>query len=431
MTIPSYERRSFSETAVATTITADISDVDMSISIASATGWPNGAAGDFYVRIENETIRIDTRTTTTLTVLSDGRGANGTTAANHSSGTAITVVYSAFDADEANYAVAETVGKVTAAGQLLVGDGTNSLAALANGTSGLPLVAGASTPSYTTLGSSALAADSVGSSQIAANAVGASEIAADAVSTSELANDAVETANILDANVTAAKLGAQAVTEAKLHTSVAGAGLAGGNGTALSVNVDASTIEINSDTLRVKDAGITGAKLATSVADASTIEVNSSALRLKDAGITSAKFNSEAATSWTPTVGGGTWALGSGSVAGIYIKHGRMVWVQGIITFGAGLNSGGGSSLVIGGLPVAMNATVGASGRVFINDASSSTNFLADWQVGTSASSGTVYTSGLFSTPGVVFRTAVINTNPMAWASGDSITVQLFYIAAS
>jgi len=44
---------------------------------------------------------------------------------------------------------------------------------------------------------------------------------------------------------------------------VAGAGLAK-SGNELSVNVDDSTIEINADTLRVKDAGITNAKLATS-----------------------------------------------------------------------------------------------------------------------------------------------------------------------
>lgn len=44
-------------------------------------------------------------------------------------------------------------------------------------------------------------------------------------------------------------------------------------GTDLSVNVDASTIEIASDTLRVKDAGITAAKLATSAVDLSTATV--------------------------------------------------------------------------------------------------------------------------------------------------------------
>src|SRR5574343_428327 len=56
-----------------------------------------------------------------------------------------------------------------------------------------------------------------------------------------------------------------AVTSAKLAAAVAGDGLAGGAGTALSVNVDTSTIEINSDSLRVKDAGITPAKLSAAV----------------------------------------------------------------------------------------------------------------------------------------------------------------------
>lgn len=42
----------------------------------------------------------------------------------------------------------------------------------------------------------------------------------------------------------------------------AGNGLTGGSGSALAVSVDGSTIEINSDSLRVKDGGITKAKLA-------------------------------------------------------------------------------------------------------------------------------------------------------------------------
>lgn len=71
------------------------------------------------------------------------------------------------------------------------------------------------------------------------------------VPTAALADLAVTTAKIADANVTAAKLAA----------AVAGDGLAGGAGTALSVNVDGSTIEISSDSLRVKDSGITTAKI--------------------------------------------------------------------------------------------------------------------------------------------------------------------------
>lgn len=49
-----------------------------------------------------------------------------------------------------------------------------------------------------------------------------------------------------------------------IDSSAAGAGL-GFSAGVLSVNVDASTIEINADTLRVKDAGITNAKVATGI----------------------------------------------------------------------------------------------------------------------------------------------------------------------
>lgn len=75
----------------------------------------------------------------------------------------------------------------------------------------------------------------------------------------------VVTADITNSNVTTAKIADASITAAKLDSAVAGNGIAGGAGTALSVNVDSSTIEINADTLRVKDAGITAAKLFTDV----------------------------------------------------------------------------------------------------------------------------------------------------------------------
>jgi hypothetical protein len=54
-----------------------------------------------------------------------------------------------------------------------------------------------------------------------------------------------------------------AITADKIAAAVAGNGLAGGAGTALSVGVDNSTIEISSDALRVKASGITSSQLAT------------------------------------------------------------------------------------------------------------------------------------------------------------------------
>lgn len=75
---------------------------------------------------------------------------------------------------------------------------------------------------------------------------GVLQLKAGGVGTSYLADGAVTTAKIADANVTAAKIA----------TAVAGNGLTGGGGSALAVNVDNSTIEISSDSLRVKGNGI-------------------------------------------------------------------------------------------------------------------------------------------------------------------------------
>lgn len=88
-----------------------------------------------------------------------------------------------------------------------------------------------------------------------------------AITAAKLADSSVETLKLNNLAVTTGKIAAAAVDETKLAASVAGNGLAGGAGTALSVNVDASTIEISADTLRLKDAGITVAKLAQEVLD--------------------------------------------------------------------------------------------------------------------------------------------------------------------
>lgn len=53
---------------------------------------------------------------------------------------------------------------------------------------------------------------------------------------------------------------------AKVQSAVAGDGLGHSSGV-LAVNVDASTIEISSDTLQIKDAGVTAAKLSSALAD--------------------------------------------------------------------------------------------------------------------------------------------------------------------
>jgi len=95
----------------------------------------------------------------------------------------------------------------------------------------------------------------------AAGVVDNNAIGEDAVDTINILDDAVEQDQLADDSVGTDQIIAAAVTETELAASVAGAGLTGGAGSALAVVVDDSTLEIATDTVRVKDGGITPAKL--------------------------------------------------------------------------------------------------------------------------------------------------------------------------
>lgn len=100
------------------------------------------------------------------------------------------------------------------------------------------------------------------------------------------------------------------ITADELATSVAGDGLGGGGGSALSVNVDDSSIETNTDALRVKALGITNAMLAGSITDAKlssdyiqtsevddiSIEFSGSTLNIKALGVDTAELAADAVT---------------------------------------------------------------------------------------------------------------------------------------
>jgi hypothetical protein len=88
------------------------------------------------------------------------------------------------------------------------------------------------------------------------------KIANSAVTTDKIADVNVTTGKLADGAVVADKIGADAVTAAKINSDVAGEGLVQATSGALDVNVDGTTIEIATDALRVKDSGISTAKIA-------------------------------------------------------------------------------------------------------------------------------------------------------------------------
>lgn len=76
------------------------------------------------------------------------------------------------------------------------------------------------------------------------------------VNSTKLDSDNIQTGGILTAS-----LADDSVTKAKINADIAGAGLAQAVDGALDITVDGSTIEIISDSLRVRDGGITRPKL--------------------------------------------------------------------------------------------------------------------------------------------------------------------------
>jgi len=97
-------------------------------------------------------------------------------------------------------------------------------------------------------------------------------------------------ANALDnSNIT----DAANVNPKKIDAAIAGDGIARNGSTGvLSVNTDDTTIEKNSDTLRVKDSGITPAKIAANAVTTSKIlDQNVTTAKIEDGAITNAKLN--------------------------------------------------------------------------------------------------------------------------------------------
>ena len=131
---------------------------------------------------------------------------------------------------------------------------------------------------------SSIEIDGSGNLQVKANGIVSAMIGTNQVTGAEIAALTVATANLADNSVTSAKIGASSVTEAKIASNavssakiagsavtaakiaaaVAGDGLSYDSSNGLAVTVDNAGIEINSDSLRLKDLGVATAKIAAS-----------------------------------------------------------------------------------------------------------------------------------------------------------------------
>ena len=120
MTMPT--RRQYAAGKV-TTLTNSMTDTSNSFTIADATNWPDGSTGNFWVTVDpntasEERILCSSRSTTTVTVATSGRGKDGTSAIAHANSAVVWPSWSAQDADEANAHVSATgsTGTITVHG---------------------------------------------------------------------------------------------------------------------------------------------------------------------------------------------------------------------------------------------------------------------------------------------------------------------------
>lgn len=151
MAVTPYELRTYPGAAADSVLSGDITATALGFTLAAGTGisWPDGTAGPFFVVVDYDTsttekMHCTSRTGDTITV--DVRGADGTTALTHSDQAKIRCCWTGTDAQEANRTAHETVGKITAKGDMQSGTGANTLHTTAVGADGTLLQALSTAP---------------------------------------------------------------------------------------------------------------------------------------------------------------------------------------------------------------------------------------------------------------------------------------------
>jgi len=129
-------RRQYKGAAAQTTITNALASGDTSATLAATTGWPSGVEPFFVVISPGTASEEKCSATISGSVLTLTRAQDDTTAQSHASGATIYPVFSADDADEANF----LASRYTAKGDIVAFNGT-TVAALAVGTNDYVLTA--------------------------------------------------------------------------------------------------------------------------------------------------------------------------------------------------------------------------------------------------------------------------------------------------
>lgn len=331
-----YERRDIVGGAVRATLVTGLSDTNVgTFTIDVATGWPTGI---FFVVVDRgqpteEKIKCSQRAGTTVTV--SVRGADGTSAVAHTPGTSVVeVIATAVDLDEANYAVSQTVGKVTTKGDILAATGASAFARVGTG--------GAGNDNYALLANSAATAGVafglVGPQSISGisgiakgqlvGATGTNTLGLVSTGTNDyvLTADSAQGAGVKWAQVGSVSISANAVTTDKI---------AGVGGIVKGSLVTASA----TDTLTTRTVGTNGQILSADSTEAS-------GLKWIDKTVTQAEVTFDASESYTPVwsngqTGANGVTLNAGTLVGRKLAIGNMAWVSIVLTMGTDTDKGG------------------------------------------------------------------------------------------
>ena len=127
-----FLRRYYAGGGTTTTLATGMGSGDTSFTISAATGWPGTPGVDFGVVIDRgtaneEKILCSQNVSTTVTVDTGGRGADGTSAVSHAAGATVSLCWLALDADESNQ-ISYLLGNGTS-GQVLVAAGASTIPA--------------------------------------------------------------------------------------------------------------------------------------------------------------------------------------------------------------------------------------------------------------------------------------------------------------
>lgn len=165
-----YERIEHAGAAPETTLASTLAASALSCALTSGTGYPTGGTGKFVLVIDPETaseekVLCSARSGGTVTI--DERGFDSTSDVEHAAGAVVRHVFSATEADEANQAVAQTLGKVTTAEDLLVATGGTGFKRLGIGGEARALVVSSSAVAWGQLQTNGIADAAVTNAKLA------------------------------------------------------------------------------------------------------------------------------------------------------------------------------------------------------------------------------------------------------------------------